>query len=87
MFRGKGQCVAAELAAHADRLQRSRFPTVVWEWHKVRRPRGQLKPPTVGVAEFWAMQAGSISSSKWRVVVIGQPSPMGEMPASSKRRE
>jgi fumarylacetoacetase len=54
-----------------------RASTVVVSGTKVRRPRGQLKPPNAELPSFGACKRLDFELEMG--VVIGQPSPMGEM--------
>ncbi len=81
----QGQCAAAELAAHADRLQRPRASTVVVSGTQVTRPRGQLKPPTADVPSFGPCKRLDFELEMG--VVVGQPSAMGEMLTEKQAEE
>jgi len=69
----QGQCVWQPNWLHMRSVTTARF-TVVVSGTKAP-PRGQLKPPTCGIA---ILPCNVTSTRKW-ASVIGQPSPMGEM--------
>src|SRR3984893_10081411 len=84
MFRGKDNALQPNwLPMPID--YNGRASTVVVSGTKVRRPRGQLKPPGADMPSFgpckrldFALEMG---------VVIGQRSPMGEMLTESQAEE
>jgi fumarylacetoacetase len=76
MFRGKDNALQPNWL-HMPIGYNGRASTVVVSGTKVRRPRGQLKPPSAELPSF-----GSCKRLDFELemgVVIGQPSPMGEM--------
>ena len=62
-----------------------RASTVVVSGTKVRRPRGQLKPPNADVPSFGPCKRLDFELEMG--VVIGQPSPMGEMLTEQQAEE
>jgi fumarylacetoacetase len=62
-----------------------RSSTVVVSGTKVRRPRGQLKPPSAVLPSFGPCKRLDFELEMG--VVIGQPSPMGEMLTESQAEE
>ncbi|HEV7411985.1 MAG TPA: fumarylacetoacetase [Bradyrhizobium sp.] len=62
-----------------------RASTVVVGGTKVRRPRGQLKPPNVEVPSFGPCKRLDFELEMG--VVVGQPSPMGEMLTEQQAEE
>jgi len=63
MFRGKDNALQPNWL-HMPIGYNGRASTVVVSGTKVRRPRGQLKPPTADVRASGRVN-GSISNSKW----------------------
>src|SRR6266436_199127 len=76
MFRGKDNALQPNWL-HMPIGYNGRASTVVVSGTKVRRPRGQLKPPTVELPSFGPCKRLDFELEMG--VVIGQPSPMGEM--------
>ena len=56
-----------------------------WSRHQVRRPRGQLKPPTAEVPSFGPCKRLDFELEMG--VVVGQPSAMGEMLTEKQAEE
>jgi len=83
MFRGKDNALQPNWL-HMPIGYNSRASTVVVSGTKVRRPRGQLKPPNVETPSFGPCKRLDFELEMG--VVIGQPSPMGEM-LSEKQAE
>src|ERR1700730_17654190 len=84
MFRGKDNALQPNWL-HMPIGYNGRASTVVVSGTKVRRPRGQLKPPTVELPSF-----GPCKRLDFEVEmggVIGQASPMGEMLTESQAEE
>lgn len=78
MFRGKDNALQPNWL-HMPIAYNGRASTVVVSGTKVKRPRGQLKPPNVEVPSFAPCKRLDFELEMG--VVIGQPSPMGGMPA------
>src|SRR4051812_37761180 len=76
MFRGKDNALQPNWL-HMPIGYNGRASTVVVSGTKVRRPRGQLKPPSEELPSFGACKRLDFELEMG--VVIGQPSPMGEM--------
>ncbi|CCE06867.1 Fumarylacetoacetase [Bradyrhizobium sp. STM 3843] len=76
MFRGKDNALQPNWL-HMPIGYNGRASTVVVSGTKVRRPRGQLKPPNVDTPSFGPCQRLDFELEMG--VVIGQPSAMGEM--------
>jgi fumarylacetoacetase len=76
MFRGKDNALQPNWL-HMPIGYNGRASTVVVSGTKVRRPRGQLKPPGADVPSFGPCKRLDFELEMG--VVIGQPSPMGEM--------
>jgi fumarylacetoacetase len=76
MFRGKDNALQPNWL-HMPIGYNGRASTVVVSGTKVRRPRGQLKPPNAELPSFGACKRLDFELEMG--VVIGQPSPMGEM--------
>jgi fumarylacetoacetase len=76
MFRGKDNALQPNWL-HMPIGYNGRASTVVVSGTKVRRPRGQLKPPSAERPSFGACKRLDFELEMG--VVIGQPSPMGEM--------
>jgi len=76
MFRGKDNALQPNWL-HMPIGYNGRASTVVVSGTKVRRPRGQLKPPTAEVPNFGPCKRLDFELEMG--VVIGQPSKMGEM--------
>jgi len=76
MFRGKDNALQPNWL-HMPIGYNGRASTVVVSGTKVRRPRGQLKPPTVEVPSFGPCKRLDFELEMG--VVVGQPSAMGEM--------
>jgi fumarylacetoacetase len=76
MFRGKDNALQPNWL-HMPIGYNGRASTVVVSGTKVRRPRGQLKPPSAELPNFAACKRLDFELEMG--VVIGQPSPMGEM--------
>jgi fumarylacetoacetase len=76
MFRGKDNALQPNWL-HMPIGYNGRASTVVVSGTKVRRPRGQLKPPNVEVPSFGPCKRLDFELEMG--VVIGQPSAMGEM--------
>ncbi len=76
MFRGKDNALQPNWL-HMPIGYNGRASTVVVSGTKVRRPRGQLKPPTAETPSFGPCQRLDFELEMG--AVIGQPSPMGEM--------
>jgi len=83
MFRGKDNALQPNWL-HMPIAYNGRASTVVVSGTKVRRPRGQLKPPGAEVPSFGPCQRLDFELEMG--AVIGQPSPMGEM-LSEKQAE
>jgi fumarylacetoacetase len=76
MFRGKDNALQPNWL-HMPIGYNGRASTVVVSGTKVRRPRGQLKPPSAEHPSFGPCKRLDFELEMG--VVIGQPSPMGEM--------
>ena len=76
MFRGKDNALQPNWL-HMPIGYNGRASTVVVSGTPVRRPRGQLKPPTADVPSFGACKRLDFELEMG--VVVGQPSKMGEM--------
>src|SRR2546423_2173916 len=76
MFRGKDNALQPNWL-HMPIGYNGRASTVVVSGTKVRRPRGQLKPPTAEVPSFGPCKRLDFELEMG--VVVGQPSVMGEM--------
>jgi fumarylacetoacetase len=76
MFRGKDNALQPNWL-HMPIGYNGRASTVVVSGTKVRRPRGQLKPPNAELPAFGPCKR--LDFELEMAVVIGQPSPMGEM--------
>jgi fumarylacetoacetase len=76
MFRGKDNALQSNWL-HMPIGYNGRASTVVVSGTKVRRPRGQLKPPSADAPSFGACKRLDFELEMG--IVIGQPSPMGEM--------
>ncbi|MEY9440472.1 fumarylacetoacetase [Bradyrhizobium elkanii] len=84
MFRGKDNALQPNWL-HMPIGYNGRASTVVVSGTKVRRPRGQLKPPTAEVPSF-----GSCKRLDFELemgVVVGQASPMGAMLTEKQAEE
>ena len=84
MFRGKDNALQRNWL-HMPIAYNGRASTVVISGTKVRRPRGQLKPPSAEVPSFGPCKRLDFELEMG--VVIGQPSPMGEMLTESQAEE
>ncbi|MEH2565112.1 fumarylacetoacetase [Bradyrhizobium sp. AZCC 2289] len=76
MFRGKDNALQPNWL-HMPIGYNGRASTVVVSGTSVRRPRGQLKPPTADAPSFGACKRLDFELEMG--VVVGQPSPIGEM--------
>jgi len=76
MFRGKDNALQPNWL-HMPIGYNGRASTVVVSGTKIRRPRGQLKPPTADVPSFGPCKRLDFELEMG--VVVGQPSAMGEM--------
>ena len=76
MFRGKDNALQPNWL-HMPIGYNGRASTVVVTGTKVRRPRGQLKPPSAEVPSFGPCKRLDFELEMG--VVVGQPSPIGEM--------
>jgi fumarylacetoacetase len=83
MFRGKDNALQPNWL-HMPIAYNGRASTVVVSGTKVRRPRGQLKPPGAELPSFGPCKRLDFELEMG--VVIGQPSPIGEM-LSEKQAE
>jgi fumarylacetoacetase len=83
MFRGKDNALQPNWL-HMPIGYNGRASTVVVSGTSVRRPRGQLKPPTAEASTFGPCRRLDFELEMG--VVVGQPSPMGEM-LSEKQAE
>jgi fumarylacetoacetase len=83
MFRGKDNALQPNWL-HMPIGYNGRASTVVVSGTSVRRPRGQLKPPTAEAPTFGPCRRLDFELEMG--VVVGQPSPMGEM-LSEKQAE
>ena len=84
MFRGKDNALQPNWL-HMPIGYNGRASTVVVSGTKVRRPRGQLKPPSVEVPSFGPCKRLDFELEMG--VVVGQPSPMGEMLTEKQAEE
>jgi fumarylacetoacetase len=84
MFRGKDNALQPNWL-HMPIAYNGRASTVVVSGTKVRRPRGQLKPPGAEVPGFGPCKRLDFELEMG--VVIGQPSPMGEMLSEKQAEE
>ncbi|MCC8974131.1 fumarylacetoacetase [Bradyrhizobium brasilense] len=84
MFRGKDNALQPNWL-HMPIGYNGRASTVVVSGSKVRRPRGQLKPPTAEVPSFGACKRLDFELEMG--VVVGQASPMGEMLTEQQAEE
>ena len=84
MFRGKDNALQPNWL-HMPIGYNGRASTVVVSGTKVRRPRGQLKPPTAEVPSFGPCKRLDFELEMG--VVVGQPSPMGEMLTEQQAEE
>lgn len=76
MFRGKDNALQPNWL-HMPIAYNGRASTVVVSGTEVRRPRGQLKPPSAEVPSFGPCKRLDFELEMG--VVVGQPSPIGEM--------
>src|ERR1700730_5228179 len=76
MFRGKDNALQPNWL-HMPIGYNGRASTIVVSGTKVRRPRGQLKPPTADMPSFGPCKRLDFELEMG--VVVGQPSPIGEM--------
>ena len=81
MFRGKDNALQPNWL-HMPIGYNGRASTVVVSGTKVRRPRGQLKPPGADVPSFGPCKRLDFELEMG--VVVGQPSPIGEMLSESQ---
>jgi fumarylacetoacetase len=84
MFRGKDNALQPNWL-HMPIGYNGRASTVVVSGTPVRRPRGQLKPPTADVPSFGPCKRLDFELEMG--VVVGQPSVMGEMLAEKQAEE
>ena len=84
MFRGKDNALQPNWL-HMPIGYNGRASTVVVSGTKVKRPRGQLKPPTAEVPSFGA--CNRLDFELEMGVVVGQASKMGEMLTESQAEE
>ncbi|WP_029080563.1 fumarylacetoacetase [Bradyrhizobium sp. th.b2] len=84
MFRGKDNALQPNWL-HMPIGYNGRASTVVVSGTKVRRPRGQLKPPTTEVPSFGACKRLDFELEMG--MVVGQASPMGEMLTEKQAEE
>jgi fumarylacetoacetase len=84
MFRGKDNALQPNWL-HMPIGYNGRASTVVVSGTKVRRPRGQLKPPTADVPSFGACKRLDFELEMG--VVVGQASAMGEMLTEKQAEE
>ncbi len=84
MFRGKDNALQPNWL-HMPIAYNGRASTVVVSGTKVRRPRGQLKPPGAEVPGFGPCKRLDFELEMG--AVIGQPSPMGEMLTGKQAEE
>ena len=84
MFRGKDNALQPNWL-HMPIGYNGRASTVVVSGTKVRRPRGQLKPPNAELPGFGPCKRLDFELEMG--VVIGQPSPMGEMLNEARAEE
>jgi fumarylacetoacetase len=84
MFRGKDNALQPNWL-HMPIGYNGRASTVVVSGAKVRRPRGQLKPPNAELPSFGPCRRLDFELEMG--AVIGQPSPMGEMLSEAQAEE
>ncbi|WP_407167993.1 fumarylacetoacetase [Bradyrhizobium sp. ORS 111] len=84
MFRGKDNALQPNWL-HMPIGYNGRASTVVVSGTKVRRPRGQLKPPTADVPSFGPCKRLDFELEMG--VVVGQASPMGQMLTEKQAEE
>src|SRR5271170_265129 len=84
MFRGKDNALQPNWL-HMPIGYNGRASTVVVSGTKVRRPRGQLKPPNVDAPSFGPCKRLDFELEMG--VVVGRPSPMGEMLTEAQAEE
>jgi fumarylacetoacetase len=84
MFRGKDNALQPNWL-HMPIGYNGRASTVVASGTKVRRPRGQLKPPNADAPSFGACKRLDFELEMG--VVVGQPSAMGEMIDETRAEE
>jgi len=84
MFRGKDNALQPNWL-HMPIGYNGRASTVVVSGTKVRRPRGQLKPPTAEMPSFGACKRLDFELEMG--FVVGQPSKMGEMLTEKQAEE
>ena len=84
MFRGKDNALQPNWL-HMPIGYNGRASTVVVSGTKVRRPRGQLKPPTADVPSFGPCKRLDFELEMG--VVVGQASPIGEMLTEKQAEE
>jgi fumarylacetoacetase len=84
MFRGKDNALQPNWL-HMPIGYNGRASTVVVSGTRVRRPRGQLKPPTAEVPSFGACKRLDFELEMG--FVVGQPSKMGEMLTEKQAEE
>jgi fumarylacetoacetase len=84
MFRGKDNALQPNWL-HMPIAYNGRASTVVVSGTRVRRPRGQLKPPSVEVPSFGPCKRLDFELEMG--VVVGQPSVMGEMLSEKQAAE
>ncbi len=84
MFRGKDNALQPNWL-HMPIAYNGRASTVVVSGTEVRRPRGQLKPPSAEVPSFGPCKRLDFELEMG--VVIGQPSPIGEMLSEKQAEE
>jgi fumarylacetoacetase len=84
MFRGKDNALQPNWL-HMPIGYNGRASTVVVSGTKVRRPHGQLKPPNAEVPSFGPCKRLDFELEMG--VVIGQPSPIGEMLSEAQAEE
>ena len=84
MFRGKDNALQPNWL-HMPIGYNGRASTVVVSGTRVRRPRGQLKPPTAEVPSFGPCKRLDFELEMG--AIVGQPSPMGEMLTEKQAEE
>ena len=84
MFRGKDNALQPNWL-HMPIAYNGRASTVVVSGTQVRRPQGQLKPPSAELPSFGPCKRLDFELEMG--VVIGQPSPMGEMLSEKQAEE
>jgi len=84
MFRGKDNALQPNWL-HMPIAYNGRASTVVVSGTKVKRPRGQLKPPNVEMPSFGPCKRLDFELEMG--VVVGQPSPMGGMLSEQQAEE